>query len=138
MKAARIMFIIASVMTILGGTAHFFGQFASGHDGAESLVSAMRSFKMGNGPRAFSFWDVMQSWGIGMGTDLIWIGVLSLLLAGYLSERPGMLRLAAIINGLGTLAFVAMAFLYGIIAPGLIMCLPMAAFFLAAIFSRTR
>ena len=138
MKSARIMFIIASIMTILGGTAHFVGQFASGNEGAESLISAMRSFKIGNGPRAFSFWDVMQSWGIGMGTDLIWIGLLSLVLAGYLSERPGMLRLAAIINGLGTLAFVAMAFLYGIIGPGLIMCLPMAAFFLAAIFSRTR
>jgi hypothetical protein len=132
------MFIIASVLTILGGMLHFFGQFGSGNEGAESLIAAMRSFKIGNGPRAFSFWDIMQAWGAGLGTSFIWIGLLSLVLAGYLAERPGMLRIAAIVNGLGTLAFVAMALLYGILPPALIMCLPMAAFFLAAIFSRTR
>jgi hypothetical protein len=80
----------------------------------------------------------MQSWVSGWGLISSGSELLSLVLAGYLSEQPGMLRLAAIINGLGTLAFVAMALLYGIIGPGLIMCLPMAAFFLAAIFSRSR
>ena len=137
MKAARTMFMIASILTIAGGALHFFGQFASGHEGAESLIGAMRSFKIGAGARAFSYWDVMQSWGIGMGATLIWIGVLNLVLAGYLAERPGMLRFAAIIDGLGTLAFVATAALFGILGPALIMCLPMVAFFLAAMFSRS-
>jgi hypothetical protein len=132
------MFMIASVLTILGGVAHFAGQFGSGLEGAESLISAMRSFKLGNGPRAFSFWDVMQAWGIGLGTVLIWIGILSLVLAAYLAERPSMLRIAAIINGAGTLAFVGLALHYGFVGPALINCLPMAAFFLAAIFSRAR
>ena len=136
MRAAKILFVVASVLVILGGVAHFAGQFRGKEEGRIAVIEEMKNYKVPPETGKFSLWDVMQAFGVGLGASIIWYGVLNLVLAGYLAERPAILRNAALVNAGAMLTFVLPVVYYRIFPPAAVMSPSWILYLVAAVFSQ--
>ncbi len=120
MRTAKILFVVASVLVILGGIAHFVGQFGGKEQGRIQVIEEMKNYKIPPQTGKFSLWDVMQAFGVGLGASIIWYGILNLVLAAYLAEKPAVLRTAALVNAAAMLSFVLEVVYYRIFPPAVI------------------
>ena len=136
MRAAKILFVMASILVILGGVAHFVGQFGGKEEGRVAVIEQMKNYKIPPENGQFSLWDVMQAFDVGLGSSIIWYGILNLVLAGYLAERPAMLRNAALVNAAAMLTFALVVVLYRIFPPAVVMSPSWIVYLLAAIFAQ--
>lgn len=136
MRTAKILFVVASVLVILGGVAHFVGQFGGKDEGRIAVIEEMKNYKIPPGTGQFSLWDVMQAFGVGLGGSILWYGILNLVLAGYLAERPGMLRNAALANAGAMLTFALVVVYYRIFPPAVVMSPSWIVYLLAAILAQ--
>lgn len=136
MRTAKILFVVASVLVILGGVAHFVGQFGGKEEGRIAVIEEMKNYKIPPETGRFSLWDVMQAFGVGLGASIIWYGVLNLVLAGYLAETPAMLRNAALVNAAAMLTFALVVVCYRIFPPAAVMSPSWIAYLAAAIFAQ--
>jgi hypothetical protein len=135
MRKAKILFVVASLLVILGGVLHFVGQFGGKEEGRNVVIEEMKNYKIPPQTGQFSLWDVMQAFGVGLGASIIWYGILNLALADYLAERPAMLRNAALVNAAAMLTFALVVVYYRIFPPAAVMTPSWIAYLLAAIFA---
>lgn len=131
-RLAIISFILANLLLIGGGVGHFSGQFGGKESGPPSLVGQMQAAPLSGPPGSASVWDVMQAWGVGMGIELVWVGVLGIVVSSALASRPIALRAAALLNAAGVAALMAAAVYYRIFPPPWMMAPPLVLFLVTA------
>lgn len=108
MKKAKIFYLIGSILLILVGVGHFFGQFEpKGLDIQRSLVEqAMKEYSFSGFGFQYSMIDVMQCWGVFFGVLMLVFGALNLLILSESLLPVSMIRFSLFnIAGLVVLIF---------------------------------
>ena len=132
MKSTRHSFTAGSVILMLSGVAHFFGQFGGGSNlQREAIYVLMKDNKGHSLGLTYTLWGVMQAWGIGFGVLLFFLGLQNLLTAAALAQDAAALRRAAASSAVCVVALVAMALAFQIAPPALLLG-PAALCFIAA------
>jgi hypothetical protein len=102
MKKAKTFYSIGSVLLILMGTGHFYGQFGPrGMDIQRSLIEqAMKEYPIRDFGFQYNLMDVMQCWGVFFGVLMILLGIQNVLIVRSIDRAAAMTRFS-IFNTLG-------------------------------------
>ncbi len=113
MKTARICYYAASVLLMVMGGAHFFGQFGpKGIDIQRSLIEeAMKQYKLHGLGFEYSLYDVMQCWGVFFGILMILLGLQNWLIVKE-NDPAVPLKRFAVFNTIGVAALSVIGALY--------------------------
>ena|ERR1043166_1822990 len=111
-RAAGRLHATGGILFIVTGAAHTLGQFTSGASdpGRRAVEKAMRDFSISG--TSFTYWNVMQCWGVLYGGMTMLFGVLLLSAARSAPGHPRVRRVTAIVGALAAILQAGVSLVY--------------------------